>query len=628
MFESILPRDEAARSSMIMPNLIYYRDPKYDLIPRKSVAVLKKTNTLDMRIINPSKNYDGFVIASHKKIKPTLVFRTDPKNVINPINRKNKRPSPITTKVNFLNLKNGVDSNVSSDVKQKPTFQVYVQTIRQVYKRMINDITTSEQQILNDALDTFQKEYINKKNNMNQSQLDSLLNNYISKVSEVFTTWYESSDKSFNPILTVESGTVLDDIQTNNDELIQTLKDRDNREENLLIASAQSDLDALQEAQDLLDEETKKKTADIANLIKENNEKLKVEKQKRKDIEGSIKEQKRLLDQADALILTETKQKTKDDDRKVAIDDRLAVVASEYKDTSTISDTKIRIATREALTKENDDLESEKTVIDNRYLTSVNNVTDIEAKKLLIAQEQKDKIQERKDQIAKIQQQQNDDKKETDKLKAVEEKERLEKEAKLEKEAEPILKGLAKFNADRTARNTLIQKIAPLKDSVSDDRLQEIYDNLPKEYRDPENANLNAKYREALRKTFKDIDNVVISNDERRVIYKNNYDRFLDLVKSNYRPTNLNENIFNAITGSKININEFKKEFEKIIKSKPQKVDIESYKRYATNMLGGMPKPSKTIKMSGKKSGKSKYGFGRKKQLSKSLKDVLKKYNL
>ena len=289
---------------------------------------------------------------------------------------------------------------------------------------------------------------------------------------------------------------------------------------------------------------------------------------------------------------------------------------------------KIRIATREALTKENDDLEAEKSVIDNRYLISVKNVTDIEAKKILIAQEQKDKIQERKDQNAKIQQQKKDDKKETDRLKAVEEKERLEKEAKLEKEAEPILKGLAKFNADRTARNTLIQKIAPLKDAVSDNRLQEIYDNLSEEYRDPENVNLNAKYREALRKTFKDIDNVVISNDERRVIYKNNYDRFLDLVKSNYRPTNLNENIFNAITGSKININEFKKEFEKIIKSKPQKVDIESYKRYATNMLGGIPKPSKTIKISGKKSGKSKYGFGRKKQLSISLKDVLKKYNL
>ena len=69
-------------------------------------------------------------------------------------------------------------------------------------------------------------------------------------------------------------------------------------------------------------------------------------------------------------------------------------------------------------------------------------------------------------------------------------------------------------------RDALIQKVSPLRDSISDDRLQEIYDNLPKEYRDPENNNLNAKYREALRKTFKDKDNVIISNDERRVIIK------------------------------------------------------------------------------------------------------------
>ena len=54
---------------------------------------------------------------------------------------------------------------------------------------------------------------------------------------------------------------------------------------------------------------------------------------------------------------------------------------------------------------------------------------------------------------------------------------------------------------------------------------------------------------------------------------------------------------------------------------------IDSYKIYAVNRMGGIPKLTKTIKMSGKTS-KSKYGTGRKKQLSKSLKDVLKKYNL
>ena len=87
---------------------------------------------------------------------------------------------------------------------------------------------------------------------MNPSQLDILLNNYISKVREVFTSWYDSSDKSFNPILTIESGTVLDEIQTDNDELIQILKDRDNREDILQSARAEADLEALQEAQDLL----------------------------------------------------------------------------------------------------------------------------------------------------------------------------------------------------------------------------------------------------------------------------------------------------------------------------------------------------------------------------------------
>ena len=69
MFESILPRDEGMKSNtMVMPNHIYYRDPKYDLIHRKPVSVLKRVNTLDSRIVNPSRTYDGFVIASQAKL--------------------------------------------------------------------------------------------------------------------------------------------------------------------------------------------------------------------------------------------------------------------------------------------------------------------------------------------------------------------------------------------------------------------------------------------------------------------------------------------------------------------------------------------------------------------------------
>ena len=611
MFESSFPRDQGLKSNtMIMPSRVYYRDPKYDIIHRKPSGILPKPNTLDTRIVNPSRNYDGFVIASHS-MKKINAFRVDPKNIINPIININKKPKPNIQKVNFLKLKQGIDSNVTSDVKQKPTFQIYVQIIRQIYKRMIEDVTINEQQILNDALETFQKDYIDKKNIMNPSQLDILLKNYISKVREVFTSWYDSSDKSFNPILTIESGTVLDEIQTDNDELIQILKDRDNREEILQSARAEADFEALQEAQDLLDEENRKNEEIIAERQKENKRIIKEENEKIKTEDAKIKQGMQYIQNAydDGAQLL--------DDHKEKIDELTEEARLAQDAFDTFGDQK------------NQDIADAKNqeIVD---LVAIYNTLDalVQGYETQLTQTETDRKANKNRKVTEVRDKKDKENKEIERLKQVDEKDRKAKEAKFEKEAEPILKGLAKFNAERTQRNALIQKVAPLKDSVSDDRLQEIYDNLPKEYRDPENANLNAKYREALRKTFKDKDNVVISNNERRVIYKNNYDRFLDLVKFNYRYLDLNDNIYDAIVGNKNNITSFKKEFKKIIKSEPQKVDIDSYKIYAVNRTGGVPTPTRTIKISGKKSSKSKSGSGRKKQLSKSLKDVLKKYNL
>lgn len=609
MFESILPRDEGMRSNtMVMPNHIYYRDPKYDLIHRKSVGVLKRVNTLDSRIVNPSRTYDGFVIASQAKLKPIVAFRNDPKDTIRAIDNKTKRPRANVTKVDFLKLKNGVDSNVTSDVKQKPTFQIYVQVIRQVYKRMIEDVTYNEQQILNGALDEFQREYINKKNNMNQFQLDSLLNSYLSKVRGVFTTWYESSDKSFNPILTIESGTVLDDVQTNNDDLLQTLKDRDNREDLLLRAKAQEDLDALQEAQDLLDEENKKKEDVIKKKIEEEEAKRKKETDKIEEedakYERDIEALQTNIDNGKKLLGEQLKKID-------GLNEEARLAQDAFDNFGDQKDEDIVNAKNQEITD-----------LTNIYIANEAVVQDLETKLTKTETDRKVNINKK---IEDVNKKKDKESKEIERLKEVDEKEKKTKEAKLEKYAEPILKGLAKFNAERTARNALIQKVAPLKDSVSEERLQEIYDNLPKEYRDPENANLNAKYREALRKTFKDKDNVTIPNDGRRLIYKNNYDRFLDLVKLNYRYIDLNDNIYDAITGTKTNINSFKKEFKKIVGSEPQKIDIDSYRTYIVNRLGGVPK--KTITVSGE-TGKKKSGSGRKKQLSKSLKEVLKKYNL
>ena len=93
---------------------------------------------------------------------------------------------------------------------------------------------------------------------MNDVQLDSMINNFISRVKEVFMRWYDTSDKSFNPVLTLESGTVLEEITTNNnDELIETLKNKEILEENLKVAEVEAEVIALQEASDILEAEKK-----------------------------------------------------------------------------------------------------------------------------------------------------------------------------------------------------------------------------------------------------------------------------------------------------------------------------------------------------------------------------------
>ena len=64
-------------------------------------------------------------------------------------------------------------------------------------------------------------------------------------------------------------------------------------------------------------------------------------------------------------------------------------------------------------------------------------------------------------------------------------------------------------------------------------------------------------------------------------LYRNNYDSFLTLVKDNFRPSDLNKDIFDAIKGNdanKLDEKFFKTELNKIIKSDPQKSDLSSYK--------------------------------------------------
>ena len=113
---------------------------------------------------------------------------------------------------------------------------------------------------------------------MTDVQLDSMINNFISRVKEVFMRWYDTSDKSFNPVLTLESGTVLEEITTNNDELIQTLKNRDNLEDNMKAFEAEAEMQDIQDAIDELEKDKKEKENIINLKILADQKKIDVEK--------------------------------------------------------------------------------------------------------------------------------------------------------------------------------------------------------------------------------------------------------------------------------------------------------------------------------------------------------------
>ena len=130
-------------------------------------------------------------------------------------------------------MKKGVDSNVSmsADVKQKPTFQVYSKIIRQIYTVIMPDMIQVDKTLLNDAYESLQREYVKNKSKLNDNILDNIVRNYLSKVKDVFERWYNESDKSFNPILAIETGVPIDDLlQTNNEELYDLLKSKKDEE--------------------------------------------------------------------------------------------------------------------------------------------------------------------------------------------------------------------------------------------------------------------------------------------------------------------------------------------------------------------------------------------------------------
>jgi hypothetical protein len=113
--------------------------------------------------------------------------------------------------------------------------------------------------------------------------------------------WYDTSDKSFNSVLTLESGTVLEET-TNNDELIETLKNRDNLEDNMKTLEAETEMQGIQDAIDELEKEKKDKEDVIRSIIEDNNTKLDAEKYKYGKMQETLAEQVKIIKEDDDFI--------------------------------------------------------------------------------------------------------------------------------------------------------------------------------------------------------------------------------------------------------------------------------------------------------------------------------------
>ena len=296
MFGSILPYDQGLKHNIIVnPQNIYYRDPKDEIMPRKYIIIGKPNVRKDIPL---PQNATFFM-------KPVDAFRIDPKNQVN--KKLFFFGKPDTRKINFLDLKNGVSSSdltSSSEIKTKPNFQIYSKIIRQLYTLMIPDLVQTDRNLLNISYENLQKEFIKNKSRMNDNLLDNLIKNYISSVRPVLESWYNSSDKTINAILTLETGVPLDDIlQNNNDDLYQLLIDsnnnkNDNKEINeednkvvdaniKLLSDFQKDLDNVdQELEVEIGKEQEKEKEEIKKLQEQAEiAKGEIEKKYEKEIE-------------------------------------------------------------------------------------------------------------------------------------------------------------------------------------------------------------------------------------------------------------------------------------------------------------------------------------------------------
>jgi len=604
MFENSLPYDQGLKHNIIInPRNIFYRDPRDIIIP-KPIIIIGKPNV--------SKDKPPSQIAKFS-MKPVDAYRIDPKH------RNNKNiivfGKPDTRKISFLDAKNKVSTSDSSqetsETKTKPTFQIYSKIIRQLYTVMFPDLLKADMTLLNNAYENFQKEYVKNKSKMTDNLLDFLIKNYISSVRSVFEKWYNESDKTINPILTLETGVPLDDIQNNNDDLYQLLIDNNENnkkqtEEELDKEIAQN-LDELKEYEQDLDQieaEEKEQLTKLEeekeiitqSLIEEGNiEKEKVAKAYQEEIEKQVGELEILkqdvekdiegytirINNATRMIEEHKIIKQQNAKKITEIESKLKTPGIDSKEEKRLIAEKQNLIDISNKNDENDEFYGRSIENYEQEIKKAKEALGTEDKKF------KDKInkvkEEQKNVDAKIEEKVKELKKETEKT--AEEKRQEKRERK--KEVSKIRSdNMTKQNAIRYGSQEAIQKkkekerkqaANTISESRLVDMLQYIKETSGGISYDPEELKL--QYRAALKNNVLNVDGKTINN-RNTVIFDINKENFLRVVRFD-----VYSRIYDDIKGNTLVEKQVKKKFnahyKKITMTEPEDFYYKEYVKYA-----------------------------------------------
>ena len=202
---------------------ILWRDPS-SIIINRDLYREPAPNFKPSQLTNGSVFSDRFNVVTSTRLIPINATVVDPKFIIKNETNKFITP-PLNVKVvNFLKLNHSIStSKENAVISTKPDFNAYMKIIAYIKGKIITFLTVDEKEVLKEAMHTLQNKYIQNKDHLTESIITSMINEYYTRVKPVYTRYYESSNKMFNPMNIFEMGIsdITPFIDMNNDEIVQ-----------------------------------------------------------------------------------------------------------------------------------------------------------------------------------------------------------------------------------------------------------------------------------------------------------------------------------------------------------------------------------------------------------------------